>query len=69
MKITITYWKDSSLSNLTSYWAKTEVVGGSLAACGENWEDAKKRLLDKVSEHLAIQRGEIEIPADEEVEV
>jgi len=69
MKIKITYEKDSSASALTGYWAMTTIEAHSFNACGASWEDAKERLLLKVSEHLAVKRGEIKVPADEEVEV
>jgi len=69
MRIKITYEKDTSASSLTGYWAIAQFDGKSFNSCGGSWEDAKNRLLLKVSEHLAIKRGEIEIPADEEVEI
>jgi len=69
MKITITYEKDSSLSDINSYWARTMMGGERVNACGSSWEDARERLLGKVTEQVAIQKGEIQIPPDEEVEV
>jgi len=68
MKIKITYERDGKVSTANSYWAKTKIKDGlELLACADSWEAAKTRLLGKVEDNLAMQRGEV--PADEEIEI
>lgn len=52
------------------YWAKAKLFDNSyLCRCGDNWEDAKKDMMEKLKELEEMALHTPEIPADEVVEL
>jgi hypothetical protein len=49
MRVKIEYYYDKQASTQCPFWARSILNGERYVSCGESWEEARKRHLEKLS--------------------